>query len=220
LGTLLAALRGRSLPILVSDYEDANPHTPAENAGLGPEKSEDEMNSSAYHQPISWNTLEIVSRQVAADKFNRLYNQARVANLWNHLAGKPNTLLPFEPVRSQLNGVTGIDRGVTEIPVESIAGSVNRSAEYDRQFRPLNPALKNRWINVHILSEYLGWEPIVVHKIGEVYFVEDGHHRVSVARYSGMDYIEAQVYEYQLPAESGRKRRNRLLRPIRAFGGA
>lgn len=178
------------------------------------------MNSLANYKPFSWNTLEIVSRQVAADKFDRLNLQARLASLWNRLTGKPNTLLPFEPVRSELNGVTGIDRGVTEIPVGSIAGSVNRSAEYDRQFRPLNPALKDRWINVHILSEYLGWEPIVVHKIGEVYFVEDGHHRVSVARYLGLDYIEAQVYEYRLPAQSGKVKRDRLPRPVGAFGSA
>jgi len=177
------------------------------------------MNSLAYHQPISWNTLESVSRQVAADKFDRLNLQARLASLWNRLIGKPNTLLSFEPVRSQLNGVTGIDRGVNQLPVDSIAGSVNRCAEYDRQFRPLNPAMKDRWINVHILSEYQGWEPVVVHKIGGIYFVEDGHHRVSVARHSGLGYIEAQVFEYRLPAQSGRVKRDRLPRPIRALGG-
>ena len=71
------------------------------------------------------------------------------------------------------------------------------------QFRPLNPVLKKRWINVHELSEDLGWEPITVHKIGDLYFVEDGHHRVSVARHSGWDTIEAQVYEQPLPAHSG-----------------
>lgn len=220
LGTLFASLRGRLLSILVSNLDDANTQAPDEHTGAGAEEREAEMNSLAYRKPISWNTLEVISRQVAEDRFNRLNQQARLANVWNRLTGKPGTLLSFEPERSQLNGVTGLDRGVREIPVESIVGSVNRSAEYDRQFRPLNPALKSRWINVHVLSEYRGWEPVIVHKIGDDYFVEDGHHRVSVARHSGLAYIEAQVYEYQQPAQTGKAKKNRWSRPFKSLRGA
>ena len=154
------------------------------------------MNGISSYEPITQNALETVNRQVASDKFAQLNKQAQLVNLWNRLTGHPGRLLFYEQSRSQSNGITGLDRGVQEIRVESIVGSVNRSEDYDRQFRPLNPALENRWIDVYVLSETRGWEPITVHKIEDRYFVEDGHQRVSVARHSGLEYIEARVYEH------------------------
>jgi len=153
------------------------------------------MNDYTGYELTSWNSVEIINHQVAVDKFNRLNMEARLVNWWNRLTGRPRTLLSFEPMQARANGITNLDRGVKSIPVKSIVGSFNRAGEYDRQFRPLNPALKKRWINVHMLSDSLGWEPIIVHKIGDQYFVEDGHHRVSIARNSGWDTIEAHVYE-------------------------
>jgi len=153
------------------------------------------MSSSAGYQRVSWDSLDIINNQIAVDKFNRLYKQALMVNLLNRLTGRPQTLLSYEHMRSTSEGITDLDRGVQEIPVKSIVGSLYRVKDYDRQFRPLNPALKNRWINIHMLTEHSGWKPIIVHKIGGQYFVVDGHHRVSVARHSGWDTIEAQVYE-------------------------
>lgn len=83
-----------------------------------------------------------------------------------------------------------------DIPVEQIIGSFNRESDFDVQFRPLSKHLCNRWINTYITLERDGWSPILVHKIGEHYYVEDGHHRVSVARSIGMAFIEAKVWEY------------------------
>jgi hypothetical protein len=153
------------------------------------------MNGIAGYEPTTLNSLEIVNRQIAAEKFNRLNLQAQLANFWRRLTGHPKPLLSYEHMRAQSNQTTSLDRGVKSIPVKSIVGSVNRAEDYDRQFRPLNRDLKSRWINIYMLSESLGWEPIIVHKIGDRYFVEDGHHRVSVARHSGFDTIEAHVYE-------------------------
>jgi len=156
------------------------------------------MNSFKGFESVSWNSLDVINVQVATDKFHRLNRQARLAKFWHRLTGRSGTLVAYEQMHAQTKGITSLDRGVKVIPLESIVGSVGRAADYDRQFRPLNPALENRWINVHVLSERSGWEPITVRKIGDLYFVEDGHHRVSVARHSGWDYIEAQVYESPL----------------------
>ncbi len=147
------------------------------------------MNRISGYEPNSWNALEIIDHQVAMDKFNRLNRQARLANFWNRLTGRPETL------RSHPSGIGGLDRGVREVPIQSILGSVSRVEDYDRQFRPLNPALKDRWIGIYMLNESSGWEPVVLRKIGAQYFVVDGHHRVSVARHSGWKTIEARVYE-------------------------
>jgi hypothetical protein len=154
-----------------------------------------DMNGFAYYESSSWNSLEIISTHVAAEKFDRLIRQARLVNFWNRLTGRPRMLMSHVRMRARSKEISRLERGVELIPVKSIVGSVNRTEDYDRQFRPLNPALRKRWVNIHVLAETIGWEPITVYKIGDLYFVEDGHHRVSVARHSGWDTIEAQVYE-------------------------
>jgi hypothetical protein len=81
-----------------------------------------------------------------------------------------------------------------------IAGSVDRADEFDRNFRPLSDALRHRWVQVRELQEMVGWEPIDVYQVGDLYFVQDGHHRVSVARQLGLHSIEAHVREFPLRA--------------------
>lgn len=86
--------------------------------------------------------------------------------------------------------------GVKDIPVEHIIGTLNRGHDFDRSFRPLKRHLGNRWVDTFITLQHDGWSPILVHKIGEDYYVEDGHQRVSVARSIGMAFIEAKIWEY------------------------
>jgi hypothetical protein len=87
--------------------------------------------------------------------------------------------------------------GTRHISVAQITGSVGRSADFGRNFYPLKSHLRNRWVRVYLLSQQAGWPPIRVYKVGEQYFVVDGHHRVSVARTLGMRSIQAEVWEYQ-----------------------
>ncbi|RPJ23448.1 MAG: hypothetical protein EHM33_20885, partial [Chloroflexi bacterium] len=55
---------------------------------------------------------------------------------------------------------------------------------------------RDRWVNVYLTLENSGWAPILVHKVGDQYYVEDGHHRVSVARSLEMTFIQAKIWEY------------------------
>jgi hypothetical protein len=80
--------------------------------------------------------------------------------------------------------------------VRRIQGSLAHSPDFDRDFRPLHKNQRERWANVWVLHVQKGWEPIVVHQIDGLYFVEDGHHRISVARELGLDAIEASVTAY------------------------
>lgn len=153
------------------------------------------MSFCAGNDPIFWNALEVVNSKDAAEKFAQLYRQARLASFWNRLTSHTRKLLSITEVSTASNRITHIDRGIQEISVRSIVGSVNRTGDYDGQFRPLNLALRERWVNAHVQTEGCGWEPITVWKAGDIYFVEDGHHRVSIARHSGWDTIEAHVYE-------------------------
>jgi len=97
--------------------------------------------------------------------------------------------------------------GVQEIAVQGIIGTVGRQNDFDRQFRPLNKYLRERWVNAYLALERDGWSPILVHKVGDFYYVEDGHHRISVAQALGIAYIQAKVWEYpsysKQPKKSG-----------------
>jgi hypothetical protein len=95
--------------------------------------------------------------------------------------------------------------GVKEIPVKEIIGTLYRHSDFDDQFRPLKANLRDRWINIYLVHEREGWSPIMVHKVGEYYYVEDGHHRVSVARSLGIAFIQAKVWEYPVDVKQTKK---------------
>ena len=135
----------------------------------------------------------------ALQRFENARRRARLASIWNGLLGKPQTLLSFEPISVRLPQRTGLQRGVQEIPVEQIVGSLGKAHMFDRSFGPLRDEQRDRWVDIVLLHQASGWEPIVVHEIGGLYFVEDGHHRVSVARDAGLKLIEAYVTEHPSP---------------------
>ena len=86
-------------------------------------------------------------------------------------------------------------RGVTEIPLEAIAGTTepNRAAQFDQHFRP-KPLSRNRWQRVWLaVQEGVTLPPISVVQIGDAYAIRDGHHRVSVAKARGALTIGALV---------------------------
>ena len=86
--------------------------------------------------------------------------------------------------------------GIHNIKVDRIVGTFGRKDDFDKNFRPLKKHLCNRWVNALLRLDTDGWSPIVLHKVDESYYVEDGHHRVSVARSVGMIFIEAEVWEH------------------------
>jgi hypothetical protein len=130
--------------------------------------------------------------------FENARRQTRWWRLWRQLSGKPSTLLPFWPIHARLKQRTGFPGGIHEIKLRQIVGSLDKDHLFDKAFHPLSDRQRDRWIAVKMLQETVGWEPIKVHMVGNLYFVEDGHHRVSVAREAGLSVIEADVVAYQL----------------------
>jgi hypothetical protein len=99
-------------------------------------------------------------------------------------------------LRSALSGQPTIYRGVQVVPIEKIAGSLNRYHQFDRAFMPLEDQMAQRWQNIdRAFYKEVNLPPIVLYKVGDVYFVIDGHHRVSVAREQGQAFIDAEVRE-------------------------
>jgi hypothetical protein len=122
--------------------------------------------------------------------------------------GDVDVILPFDEVVGALGRVEERYVGLVEIPLDSVLGTVDRERGFDRQFRPTTARVRARWeriANAARRGEPL--PPISVYRIGEVYFVRDGHHRVSVARALGRDVIEAYVVEVVTKIEAERSLR-------------
>ena len=109
-----------------------------------------------------------------------------------------NTLLPFRIVR-QLRPYAEHHRGVQAIPTEQIVGSVDRHQDFDRRFRCKANHLGDRWARIRDLWQNgYAFPAIQVYRVGDIYFVRDGNHRVSVARTQGQAFIDADVIEIEV----------------------
>lgn len=129
------------------------------------------------------------------------FDRARRKETWNRVmsfvTGKPSLLLPFDLVRRQIDITAIADAGIQDIEISKVIGSVNRYADFDREFLPRNWEARERWSRVRqVFESEAGFPPIEVYKVGEAYFVVDGNHRVSVARQLGVKRIEAHVTEF------------------------
>jgi len=104
-----------------------------------------------------------------------------------------DALLPYGEVRGRLRILGQRYVGVKTIPVDKIAGSVDRMVDFDRFFRPRRPELRKRVKSLKEAFERDEMPPITVYEVGGLYFVIDGHHRVALARESRMEYMDAEV---------------------------
>lgn len=113
------------------------------------------------------------------------------------LTGEPTELLCYDDVRQKLRATQEISRGLQDIPIDAIVGSVGRCTDFTRSFLPRQND-KGRWTRVEMaMTGMTGLPPIEVYQIGEAYFVRDGNHRVSVARQLGATHIQAYVTEVE-----------------------
>ena len=136
-----------------------------------------------------------LTSRVRAD-FSRARFKAFLNHIRGMIGGQPATLLSYDEVKEKLHIGGPIYRGVHTVEVSKIAGSLNRYHQFDRAFMPLEDRTANRWQNVdRAFYQDISLPPIVLYKVGDVYFVVDGHHRVSVAREQGQEFIEAEVRE-------------------------
>jgi hypothetical protein len=119
-----------------------------------------------------------------------------VRNLVRTAVRQDNTLPSFEEALDDVRVKQIVDRGVEIISVEQICGSYSNNRNFDADFRPRLKSSEERWIRIRQAHyEDVALPAISVYKIDEVYYVEDGHHRVSVARSVGQSYIDAYVHE-------------------------
>jgi hypothetical protein len=136
--------------------------------------------------------------------FDLARRRAWRARLSARLGGRDDRLLPFDVIRAQLKQKNPLYQGILTVPLAQIAGSVGRYQEFTRQFLPLHDSFRDRWVRVEALAlSGQGWPPPELYRIGDVYFVKDGNHRIAIARQMKLDVIDAHVWAFPAEVELG-----------------
>jgi hypothetical protein len=142
----------------------------------------------------------------AQNDFLRARRRQAVSRLAGWLRRTPDdvgVILPLEEVIAALGHAGERSLGLQTLPLETIVGTVDRTTDFDREFRPTSSRVRSRWESI-AAAERRGtaMPPISVFRVGRLHFVADGHHRVSVARALGRPTIDAYVTEIRtrLPA--------------------
>jgi hypothetical protein len=145
--------------------------------------------------------------QDAQDDFLRARRRRVLAQLGALLRweiGAVDVMLSFDEVVDGLGRVGERDLGVQTIAIKTIAGTVDRRKEFDREFRPTSSRARMRFERIaEAARRGAALPPIDVYRVGELHFVRDGHHRVAVARAQGRDRIDARVLEVITRAAAG-----------------
>ena len=140
-----------------------------------------------------------LNEQVDAD-FTRARRRARLRAVMARIRREQaaNRLLSFDDVRRELSVANNrLHRGTRVVEVEEILGSVGRWRDFDRSFLPARVSVGHKWKRIdRAFHRAQDLPPVELYKIGDAYFVVDGHHRVSVARYHGVPTVEATVAEF------------------------
>jgi len=137
---------------------------------------------------------------IAVSDFQSAHLRAKLQGVLARITGKSNELLSYEEIADKLKLQGRSDKGLQNIPIDAIVGSVGRYTDFTRTFLPRRADDQQRWANVKAASMDpvgMGLDHIEVYKVSEVYFVLDGNHRVSIARQEGSKTIQAHVIEIQ-----------------------
>jgi hypothetical protein len=143
----------------------------------------------------------------AQDDFSRARRSQLLAELGRRLRREPDDvalILPFDEVVDALGMVGEADLGLQTIALDSIVGTVDRTRDFDRGFRPTTPRVRGRWQRIAAAQRRgEAFPPISVYRVGDLHFVRDGHHRVSVAKSLGRADIDAYVTQVRTRVGTG-----------------
>ena len=143
----------------------------------------------------------------AQSDFSRARRARLLADIGRRLRREPDDvalMLPFEEVVEALGRTGQHDLGLQVVPLEAIVGSVDRAVDFDRGLRPTSARLRSRWERINAAQRRgEALPPVSLFKVGDLYFVRDGHHRVSVAKSLGRSDIDAYVVEVETRVKLG-----------------
>jgi hypothetical protein len=131
--------------------------------------------------------------------FAQARKRARQGQFWSRLTGRSQGLFALKQVRAACTVQAMHDGGVRTVPINQIRGSEGRSHYFDLDFNPLYDQTRGRWLSIAVAQQQgKALPPVSLIQVGDLYFVQDGHHRISVARARGQTAIEARVIVWQV----------------------
>jgi hypothetical protein len=141
----------------------------------------------------------MVLEQVTQNLYHRALDRGQRRLFWSMLTGQSRSLLHLENVEASCSVRVCCNVGLQKVPIARICGSEGRAGDFDCDFNPLQNHTQDRWLAI-AAARRRGRDlpPVALIQIGDVYFVRDGHHRISVARALGHLTIEATVEVWQL----------------------
>jgi hypothetical protein len=131
--------------------------------------------------------------------YDRATARGALGRLWSALTRRPRHLLRLEDVRNTCSVRGSHYLGIRSVPIRQIRGSEDRSNDFDVSFSPLQEHSKGKWLSVAIARlrrEPLS--PVELIQVRDVYFVRDGHHRISVAKTLEQEHIDAEVIVWEV----------------------
>lgn len=131
------------------------------------------------------------------------FQQARLKALWRDLYSRltrnSNQLMAFDQIHKGLPIKRQHYRGLQAVPLNKIVATEGYVGDFDRAFFPRQSRTKDRWLNIaQAHYEQVSLPAVELLKVGEIYVVRDGKHRISVARFQGQDFIDAIVTEIDI----------------------
>ena len=137
--------------------------------------------------------------QVYRSNFRQAKLRGNIKQIFAAFTGHSNHLLDVGAIKQGKSVRSCRYAGSQTVSIQQIKGSEGRSQDFDQDFNPLKSHNKNRWIGIARAWECGSYLPAVdLIKIGDVFIVRDGHHRISVAKFMGSDFIDAHVTEWVL----------------------
>ena len=131
--------------------------------------------------------------------FQDARRKALLSGILDTLLRHSSNMISLEDVRARINVRGQRSLGHQTVALDHIIGSEGRYSDFDRRFLPRSDKLMQRWSSIDsAMSEAVELPPVELYKIGDIYFVRDGNHRVSVARQQGQIYVDAYVTELQV----------------------
>jgi hypothetical protein len=114
-------------------------------------------------------------------------------------------LLELDEVERRLRPFGRRYLGVRPVPLDHVVGTDGKAGAFTRKFEPRHAFSRDRLRSLATAFPDGGFPPIVAVKLGDTYFVIDGHHRVALARRSGGETIDADVTEFiaRVPLPAG-----------------
>lgn len=140
--------------------------------------------------------------QLAKQDYERAMSKGFWRKVLSIITRRDTQLLPFDEIRKRLPIRGQHFIGFRQVPIDKICGSLGRYHDFDRAFLPLQRRTRDRWISVDMAHyEDIPLPPVELYQIGDIYFVKDGNHRVSVARERGQEFLDAYVIEIDTPVK-------------------